>query len=361
MGIVKKNGIWGVDYRVNGKRIRKNTFRRKKDAEDYLNKIRDDIRQKRYPVRRDDKILFADFALQYLRLHSVQKKSFATDKSLIKKLVEYFGNHSISEIAFDAGCLIDQYKAERRQAKVRIGKKHPKGKPVSTTTINRELGLMRHMFTKAVDWGYLSTNPLLGVNMMYREDPKENILNVTELERLIDLAKSPLKEQVIIALNTGMRKGEILRLKWAAVNLDKKFLKTRSKTKTIRIIPINDDLFKVLSGLSLKRAGALHLFENPKTGKPIRDNKTAWKTLLRRAGLIGFRFHDLRHNFATYTLLNGGDLVSLQETLGHTDVRTTRRYAKAMLKGQQRLVSGFQIGGKAGEPLEVPESELKAG
>ncbi|MCP4219452.1 MAG: site-specific integrase [bacterium] len=348
MAVVKKDGMWWVDYRVNGKRIRKCVSRRKKDAEEYFDKIRDDIRQKRYPVRKDERILFQDFASRYLLLHSTQKKSFATDSSLIKNLVEFFGKSAISEIAIDTICLIDQYKAKRRQAKVRIGKKHPKGKPISTTTINRELGLMRHMFTKAVDWGYLSTNPLLGINMMYREDPTENILNVTELERLIDLAKSPLKEQVIIALNTGMRKGEILRLKWATVNLEERFIETRSKTKTIRIIPINDELFKVLSDLSLKRAGALHLFENPKTGKPVQSNKTAWKTLLRRAGLIGFRFHDLRHNFATYALLNGGDLVSLQETLGHTDVRTTRRYAKAMLKGQQRLVSGFQIGGKAG-------------
>jgi site-specific recombinase XerD len=78
------------------------------------------------------------------------------------------------------------------------------------------------------------------------------------------------------------------------------------------------------------------------------DFKRSWKSLLKRLDIKGVRFHDLRHTFATYALLKkGGDLVSLQATLGHANISTTSRYTKALLEGQQRLVNSF----------EVPETE----
>jgi site-specific recombinase XerD len=74
----------------------------------------------------------------------------------------------------------------------------------------------------------------------------------------------------------------------------------------------------------------------------------SWQSLLKRLGIKGARFHDLRHSFATYALLRkGGDPVSLQATLGHANISTTGRYAKALMEGQQRLVNSF----------EMPESE----
>ena len=240
-------------------------------------------------------------------------------------------------------------------------KKDPNGKPISKTTINRELALFRNILNKAVEWGYISLNPLVGIKIMFPEKPKERILTKKELERLIAMAKQPLKNQVIVALNTGMRKGEILNLKWDSINLNERIIETRSKTKVIRIIAMNDELYKMLSRLSLIRGGRSYVFENPSTGKPFTDNKTAWWFLLRRAGIENFRFHDLRHCFATYALLNGGDLVSLQDTLGHTDIRTTRRYAKAMIEGKRRLVNSFQIGEKEGQVLEMPQKKRKTG
>lgn len=68
----------------------------------------------------------------------------------------------------------------------------------------------------------------------------------------------------------------------------------------------------------------------------------------------GFRFYDLRYCFATYALMDGADLVSIKEILGHTDIRTTSRYAKAMMQGKQRAVDGFQIGANDGEVIDMP-------
>jgi integrase len=155
----------------------------------------------------------------------------------------------------------------------------------------------------------------------------------------------------MVAINTGMRKSEILNLEWDQVNLEGGFITVvaqKSKTRRIRRIPLNHSMSELFYRLNLSRNGNQYVFENPKTGKPIVDFKRSWKNLLKREGITGIRFHDLRHTFATYALLKKGrDLVSLQATLGHANIQTTSQYTKALLEGQQRLVNGF----------EVPESE----
>jgi integrase len=148
-----------------------------------------------------------------------------------------------------------------------------------------------------------------------------------------------------------MRKSEILNLEWDQVNLEEGFIRIeaqRSKNRKIRVIPLNNSMKEVFYKLHYSRNGNQHLFENPKTGKPYVCINRRWRTLLKDLGIKGFRFHDLRHTFATYALLKkGGDLVSLQATLGHADISTTARYTKALLEGQRKLVNSF----------EVPETE----
>jgi len=355
MGVFRKNQKWWVDYTFQGKRIRKPVSTKKSDALDYLAKVKSDILYRKHPLPRNEKVPFFELAEKYLSLQSMHKKSFKTDIALMKPLVSYFGNYIVNEITIEH---IDLYKNERLHTKIRKGKKFPEGKPISKTTINRELALMRNMFNKAVEWGMLSWNSIARIKL-YKEEPKERILTEKEIGKLVSMAKPPLKDIILVAINTGMRKGEILNLKWDYVNLEEKFIETRSKTNKIRIIPINDALAKILSRLSLKREGREHVFENLRTNKPFTDVKKSWATLLEKAGIKDFRFHDLRHCFATYTLLKGGDLISLREILGHSDIKTTGRYAKAMFEGQQRLVKGFQVGEKDGEVIDFPEEIIK--
>ncbi len=145
-----------------------------------------------------------------------------------------------------------------------------------------------------------------------------------------------------------MRKSEILNLEWDQVNLEGGFITVVAQKSKTRRIPLNHSMRELLYKLHFSRNGNQYVFENPKTGKPIVDFKRSWQSLLKRLGINGARFHDLRHSFATYALLRkGGDLVSLQATLGHANISTTARYAKALMEGQQRLVNSF----------EMPESE----
>lgn len=359
MSVYKRGEIWWVDYTFRGQRIRKPISKKKSDALSYEAQAKTDILHKRHTLPKNEKKKFSELAMDYDRLHARHKKSYKTDKALLKSLSVYFGDYTIADIAIDAAGLIDHYKADRITARVRKGHKFPQGKAISKTTINRELALLRHMMSKAVEWGHISFNPLAGRKMMFPEKPKESILTIEELRCLITLAREPLKTQIIIALNTGMRKNEILKLKWDSVNLRERFIKTRSKTDKIRIIPLNDDLYTLLSEMSLRRGGRDYVMENPNTGKPFTENKEAWKFLLKRSRIKNFRFHDLRHCFATYALLNGGDLISLKEILGHTDIRTTSRYAKAMLEGQQRIVNSIKIGTGAVQVEDMPARRFK--
>jgi len=99
----------------------------------------------------------------------------------------------------------------------------------------------------------------------------------------------------------------------------------RQKSKRIRGIPINSELRKLFVKLKLTRNGNQYVLQNPMTGKPFLDFGRSWKTLLTGTGIDGVRFHDCRHTFASHFLMNGGDLYTLKELLGHRELNTTAR------------------------------------
>lgn len=349
---MKKRGIsYEVDYYYAGHRIRKSGFRTITEARNYLVKCKNDILYRKHPMPRNKAISFNELAKRYIadysKLHKVHK-TFETDVSLTKSLMGFFDGFLIRDITLE---VMDRYKNER------VNAPSTRGGPLSRTTINREVGLLRHMLNKAVDWQLLEYNPILRVKM-FKEEPREKILTIKELQAVVDQASSPLKEILITALNTGMRRSEALTLKWDLVNLDSSYIiLTKTKTKKQRLIPLNPVMKELLSQLFLMRAGNMYVFTNPHTGRPFQEIKTAWKTVLRKCNIQGFRFHDLRHCFASYSLSqSGGNLFDLKDVLGHEKIATTARYYKSVMEGKQRLVNGFQIGAKAGGVEKLQKS-----
>jgi integrase len=141
---------------------------------------------------------------------------------------------------------------------------------------------------------------------------------------------------LLIALNTGMRKGEILRLRWHDIDLDNRFFFLKqTKSNKPRKVPISDFLVDVLN--SIKKTGEF-VFANPKTGKPISDLQTGFKAACRKAGISDLRFHDLRHTAATYMVIGGIDLVTVKEILGHATIQMTMRYAHPTPENKRHAV-----------------------
>ncbi len=202
--------------------------------------------------------------------------------------------------------------------------------PNKPSTVNRLVAVVSHMFTKAVDWDMMSKAIVdkINVRMLPEHNQRLRYLSHEESRTLVDSCDGQLKPVVITALNTGMRKSEILNLTWDRVDLRHGFiLLDKTKNGDRREIPINSVLRQTLQDL-VRRIDVPYVFCNPQTGMPFqKDWKKTFHTALRKAGIHDFRFHDLRHTFASQLVMAGVDLVSVKELLGHKDIKMTLRYA----------------------------------
>jgi len=135
---------------------------------------------------------------------------------------------------------------------------------------------------------------------------------------------------VLLAINTGMRRGEIFNLHWSDMDLDKRLLTVRgeiSKSGYTRHVPLTTEAQRCLNHWGQGKALKGLVFPSPRTGKRLDNIYSAWETLMKLAELDNFRFHDLRHHFASSLVMRGVDLNTVRELLGHRDLKTTLCYA----------------------------------
>jgi integrase len=130
-----------------------------------------------------------------------------------------------------------------------------------------------------------------------------------------------------LALNTGMRLREILSLRWENVSLAKRLIcLPKTKNKDLRYIDMNRLVYKALKELKSMNSTAIFVFPD-RQGRPFGSIRTAFLRTRERAGISdSFRFHDLRHTFASRLVMNGVDLRTVQELMGHKDIKMTMRY-----------------------------------
>ncbi len=314
MKVYQRGGVWYLDCSFNGRRIRKPAGTTKKEA---LLQLAREIQiqmnaESDVSLEELNTKLFDDLCNEYL-IHSKSHKrpgSYVRDQGMIEKLKSLFTGKPIGTITPHD---LEQYAVTRT-------------KEVKQSTVNRELTCIKHMFNKAVEWGYLKGNHLRIVRN-FREPPgRLRYLTNTEIERLVNACACHLRPIVIMALNTGCRRGEILNLTWADVDLENRFITIRkSKNNEIRTIPINDTLYEML--MMLPRDGGSETVFTSADGKPYTDIKRSFTTALKKAEIKDFRFHDLRHTFASQLAMVGVDIRTIQELMGHKDIRMTLRYS----------------------------------
>jgi integrase len=225
--------------------------------------------------------------------------------------------------------MIEGYQSERLQA----GK--PKynstdAKANKPATINRHIATLKHMFTKAVEWDIVEEDVLKRIRrakLLEENNRRLRYLSKEECLTLINASDKHIKPIVIAALNTGMRKGEILSLKWDNVDLKHGFiLLDKAKNGDRREIPINETLRVTLTVL-VRRLDLSYVFFNPETEKAYTNIPRSFNSALRRASIKDFTFHDLRHTFASHLVMAGVDLTTIRELLDHKTLTMTLRYA----------------------------------
>src|SRR6266478_5612413 len=151
-----------------------------------------------------------------------------------------------------------------------------------------------------------------------------------------------IQDIALFALNTGLRIGEILSLKWEGVDLEKNLLTVfADKTHKIRPVPINSEARRVLDFWTLGRKNEF-VFYNHETGKPFVDLKTGFALACRKAGIKGVTWHTLRHTFPSRLLERGADIVTVQQLLGHSTVTVTMRYTHTNLDSKRNAVAKLE-------------------
>jgi integrase len=322
MALYQKDGNWFIDYYVAGRRKREKIGSSKALAETVLKKRKVEIAENKFlDIRKQEKIKFSDFADEYLELHSKFKKSYYTDAKIVGLLKKHFSGNYLYEIT---SLGVEKFKSRR-------------AKEVSPATVNRALAVLKSMFNRAIVWGKAKNNPCKAVKLFKENNQRLRFLEKEEVGKLLDSCCEHLKPIVLVALNTGMRKSEILRLRWRDIDIKRgiiHLLDTKNGEK--REVPMNEITQKTIIGV-LKHPDTQYIFCNNE-GQPYGDIKKSWLTAVKKAGIINFHFHDLRHTFASQLVMSGVDLNTVRELLGHKSLEMTLRYSHLSPDHKKRAV-----------------------
>lgn len=334
MGIFLRNGSWFIDYYDGFRRKREIVGPSKGEARKLLAIRKSELTLGRSTTRPNTVTpSFTQFAQRYEEFSRATKRGFHNEGYRINQLIRFFENRTLSDLKpWDGEAL-----------KIHLSKSS------APATVNRLIGNLKHMMSMAVAWGILPINPFAGTKLLRVPKRPERIL--TEQEEVLLLTacsqiRAPhLQSSVTIALNTGMRKGEIHGLRWEHVDLTNRIISIyNGKTdQSDRRIPMNDTVLNLLSSLRQPHASGFVFPSTRKKGERFRDPKVGFMKAIRLAGIPHLRFHDLRHTFATRLVRAGVDLVTIQYLLGHSTINMTTRYAHSLADDKMAAVRRLEF------------------
>ncbi|HWR89106.1 MAG TPA: site-specific integrase, partial [Dissulfurispiraceae bacterium] len=282
-----------------------------------------------------------------------RQRSYRSKQGFLSQLRGAFGTLQLRHITTK---LIEQFQSERLlkgNKKVKIGVTEWKHLPNTPATVNRLVATLKHCIHKAYQWEMCHEETLKRVRqvkLLPENNKRLRYLSKKECMTLLSHCKDYLKPIVMTALNTGMRKEEILSLKWDNVDMVHGFISLdRTKNGERREIPINETLTVTLKGL-VRRIDVPYVFHDVSTGKRFKDIKKPFGTAMKKAGIVDFRFHDLRHTFASHLVMAGVDITTVSKLLGHKSLTMTLRYSHLAPDHLSRAVNVLDItGGNAEE------------
>lgn len=314
--LFKRNSVYYIQFLRNGKRVQKSLrAKSRSDALKALTQFQDLIDQP------SDSVRLSHFQAEFIK-HAQSNFSTGTVEiyqAAFKRLLALVGDVPLSEIS-PLHC--DRYKTER------LG-------TVSPVTVNIELRTLKASFNTAIRWNLLKLNPFSGQPLCAIPDKAPTYLGRDEFNKLISVIKEPwLREAVVFATLTGLRRGEITNLTWNDVDLERRVIVVqssntfRTKNGRRRVVPLNQTVEFILKSRQAQGIGDYVFSLN---GRKINDgwisHKFKFYVYLCRFKDDSLHFHSLRHTFASWLVQEGVSLYAIKELLGHTDIKTTQVYS----------------------------------
>ena len=344
-GVYKRGNVWWLAFvDVHGRVIRETS-----ETSDYkaaLKKLADKrdavAKGKEVAKPKVRNVLFADAVEEYLKWAKPQG-AYKNKKYMAGDLEARFGNIPLRR--FNVSML------EAFQQELIAQGKGP-------GTVNRKMAMLKHLFHKCSDWGWVDDDALRTVRkvkMLKEPAGRLRYLAPEEVQRLLKECTNPLLRAVVtVAVNSGMRRGEILNLTWDSVDLRNGYLLvTQSKNGDRREVPMNAAVREVLEGI-VRRLDSTYVFCDKK-GRMYKGGRNAFERACKRAGIYNFHFHDLRHTAASFMAMGGVDLMSIKQILGHKTIQMTLRYSHLSPGHLRNAVAAID---RAMTPLSDPTSQF---
>ncbi len=325
MGSVFLRGeSWVIEYKVPNGKIKRETIGKtgiatKAMAKQILQEKERQVKLGQYDMLEAVIPTFEEISAEYLyhQEHVKQIRSYNRTAQATSQFSKLFGARKLSEISASD---IDIYKQKRLNNGIKLN------------TIVRDLVVIRHLFNYAYNRKkFFGRNPVSESGLPQINDKKERILTMIEQEQLLTNSTHELSAIIRLAINTGMRRDEVLFLEWIWIDLEEAFINlphTHTKSNKSRKVPINNVVRKILLESKLRSDGNEHVFK-------ISTSKSGARTCLQRsfrkackkAGIEGLRFHDLKHTAITRMVELGIPIIDISKIVGTSYKLIVERYS----------------------------------
>ncbi len=315
-----------VQVRKKGYPLQTATFTRKTDAKNWAKCTEAAIEERRYRnVAQAKKRTVAELIDRYIENVLPKKpRSARTQKQQLLWWREQLGLLILADLTAD---LIADCRDKLAKRTVSTGKQ------ISPGSVNRYMAALSHVLTIAVkEFKWLPDSPMRDVSKMPEPKGRVRFLSEGERNRLLEACRESESRHifvvVMLALSTGMRKGEILNLTWDDVDMERRTIVLHdTKNQERRAVPLAGKAYDLVLDLQGSRSShSNYLFPSSVPDRPS-GIKKSWYTALKRASIENFRFHDLRHSAASYLAMNGASLPEIAAVLGHKTYEMVKRYA----------------------------------
>jgi len=318
--IYKRGKVWYLSCYCSGRRVRKHIGKSKKLAELAREETEVKIAKGELGWEEVEDPRFCEFVGRYLEylVANTRHTTYLRYRKALQHFIDFLRKNGslslrLSQISFN---IIEEYKQERTSL-------------VRPLTVNVELKVLKALYNLAIKCRCARENPVRQVPFYKETERKPTYLRREEIDCLLDNCDG-LHPILYTFLKTGLRKSELINLRWEDVEFDRKYIRVESKedwqTKTgnSREVPIDEDLLDMLTELP-KESDYVFLNTNGrKYGYHLTERV---KRLGRRIGIENLTVHALRHTFISHLVMSGVDLVTVKELAGHSDIKTTMRYA----------------------------------